>query len=101
MCSFAQTSVALTRVLCQIFRIGEHPSEIGYITEFIPALIPAEEPFKEVFCITIQLLFKTWRVGHVYRLLPVSKNCEQRDHVFPMEQDKDYAFFSAIKGCSV
>ena len=61
MCSFAQTSVALTRVLCQIFRIGEHPSEIGYITEFIPALIPAEEPFKEVFCITIQLLFKTWR----------------------------------------
>lgn len=60
-CPFALTSVALTRVLCQIFRIGEQPSEIGYITEFIPALIPAEEPFKEVFCITIQLLFKTWR----------------------------------------
>lgn len=60
-CPFAQTSVALTRVLCQIFRIGEQPSEIGYVTEFIPVLILSEEPFMEVFCITIQLLFKTWR----------------------------------------
>lgn len=60
-CPFAQTSVALTRVLCQIFRIGEQLSEIGYITEFIPVLILSDEPFKEVYCITIQLLFKTWK----------------------------------------
>lgn len=58
-CPFAQTSIALAKVLCQIFRIGEPPSEIGY--EFIPALVWNEEPFKEVFCIGIQLLFKTWR----------------------------------------
>ena len=58
-CPFAQTSIALTKVLCQIFRIGEPPSEIGY--EFIPVLVWNEEPFKEVFCIGIQLLFKTWR----------------------------------------
>ena len=58
-CPFAQTSIALTKVLCQIFRIGEQPSDIGY--EFIPVLVWTDEPFKEVFCITIQLLFKTWR----------------------------------------
>ena len=58
-CPFAQTSIALTKVLCQIFRIGEPPSDLGY--EFIPVLVWSEEPFKEVFCITIQLIFKTWR----------------------------------------
>ena len=58
-CPFAHASVALTKVLCQIFRIGEPPSVIGY--EFIPVLVWTDEPFREVFCITIQLLFKTWR----------------------------------------
>lgn len=58
-CPFAQTSIALTKVLCQLFRIGEPPSDIGY--EYIPCLVWNEEPFKEVFCIAIQLLFKTWR----------------------------------------
>ena len=60
-CPFAQTSVALTKVLCSIFRIGEQPADIGYVTEFIPLLILNDDPFKEIFCITIQLLFKTWR----------------------------------------
>lgn len=58
-CPFAHTSITLTRLLCQLLRIGEPPSEIGY--EYIPILVWSEEPFKEVFCITIQLLFKTWR----------------------------------------
>ncbi|XP_003386618.1 PREDICTED: engulfment and cell motility protein 1-like [Amphimedon queenslandica] len=61
-CPFAKTSVALTKVLCSIFRIGEQPADISYnVTEFIPLLILNEEPFKEIYCITIQLLFKTWR----------------------------------------
>ena len=59
-CPFAQTSIALTKVLCLLFRIGEQ-SEIGYFSEFIPLMILNEEPFKEIFCVTIQLLFKTWR----------------------------------------
>lgn len=58
-CPFAHTSITLTRVLCQLLRIGEQPSEIGY--EYIPILVWSEEPFKEVFSIAIQLLFKTWR----------------------------------------
>ena len=58
-CPFAQTSISLVKVLCQIFRIGEPPSDIGY--EFIPVLVQNENPFKEMFCVAIQLLFKTWR----------------------------------------
>ena len=58
-CPFAHTSIALAKVLCQLLRIGEQPSEIGY--EYIPILVWHEDPFKEVFCIAIQLLFKTWR----------------------------------------
>ena len=58
-CPFAQTSIALTKVLCQMLRVGEPPSEIGY--DYVPVLVWSEEPFKEVFCVVIQLLFKTWR----------------------------------------
>lgn len=60
-CPFALMSVALTKVLCMLFRIGEQFTDIGYFQEFIPLLIMNEDPFKEIFCITIQLLFKTWR----------------------------------------
>ncbi len=58
-CPFAHTSIALARLLCQLLRIGEQPSEIGY--EYIPIFVWSEEPFKEAFCVAIQLLFKTWR----------------------------------------
>ena len=58
-CPFAHASIMLTRVLCQLFRIGEPPSEIGY--EFIPCLVWSSDPFKDVYCVTIQLLYKTWR----------------------------------------
>ena len=58
-CPFAHASAMLTKVLCQLFRIGEPPSEIGY--EFIPCFVWASDPFKEIYCITIQLLYKTWR----------------------------------------
>ena len=58
-CPFAQTSIALTKVLCQMLHIGEPPSEIGY--NYVPIFVWTENPFKEVFCVVIQLLFKTWR----------------------------------------
>ena len=58
-CPFTQTSIALTKVLCQMLRIGEPPSEIGY--DYVPIFVWTENPFKEVFCVVIQLLFKTWR----------------------------------------
>ena len=60
-CPFAQMSVALTKILCQLFRIGDQFADIGYFHECIPLLILNDDPFKEIFCVTIQLLFKTWR----------------------------------------
>ena len=58
-CPFADASIALTKVLCQIFRVGEPPIERAH--EFIPVVVIHDEPLKEIFCVTIQLLFKTWR----------------------------------------
>ena len=58
-CPFAHASAMLTKVLCQLFHVGEAPSEIGY--EFIPCFVWAADPFKDVFCVTVQLLYKTWR----------------------------------------
>ena len=58
-CPFADASVALTKVLCNIFRVGEPPIELAH--EFIPLIVTNDEPFKDIFGVTIQLLFKTWR----------------------------------------
>eukprot|EP00731_Ephydatia_muelleri_P000114 Em0001g114a len=54
-----KSNIALTKVLCQIFRVGEPPIERAH--EFIPVVVIHDEPLKEIFCVTIQLLFKTWR----------------------------------------
>ena len=58
-CPFADASIALTKVLCQIFRIGEPP--IVGAHEFIPVIVTSDEPIKEMYVVTIQLLHKTWK----------------------------------------
>ena len=58
-CPFADASVALTKVLCQIFRIGEPPINLTH--EFIPVIVIHDDPFKDIFCVTIEQLFKTWK----------------------------------------
>ena len=51
-CPFADASIALTKILTQILDRAQ---------EFIQLIVIHDEPFKEIFCIAIQLLFKTWR----------------------------------------
>ena len=58
-CPFARASISLTKILCSIFKIGEPPSDLAY--NFLPMLLWSDHPLEEVFCYTIQLLFKTWR----------------------------------------
>jgi engulfment/cell motility protein 1 len=58
-CPFAQASIRLTKMLCQIFKVGESPSDIE--VSFLPPLVGSDSPFEELFCVTIQLLYKTWR----------------------------------------
>ena len=58
-CPFAQASIRLTKMLCQIFKVGESPSDLE--VSYLPPLVGSDAPFEELFCITIQLLYKTWR----------------------------------------
>ncbi|XP_058823162.1 engulfment and cell motility protein 1 [Topomyia yanbarensis] len=58
-CPFGRTSIELVKVLCDILRIGESPSEHGQ--EFHPMFFTHDHPFEEFFCICIVVLNKTWK----------------------------------------
>ncbi|XP_050084478.1 engulfment and cell motility protein 1 [Anopheles aquasalis] len=58
-CPFGRTSIELVKVLCEIFRIGESPSEQGQ--EFYPMFFTHDHPFEEFFCLCIVVLNRTWK----------------------------------------
>lgn len=59
-CPFARTSIALTKMLCEVLEIsGEPPSDSG--KDFYPIFFTMDFAFEEFFCICIQRLYKTWR----------------------------------------
>ena len=58
-CPFGRASVELVRILCELLKIGEAPSEQG--ASFQPLFFTHDSPFEECFCICIVLLNKTWK----------------------------------------
>lgn len=58
-CPFGRTSIELTKLLCDILKIGEPPTEQG--KTFYPMFFTHDHPFEEFFCICIVLLNKTWK----------------------------------------
>lgn len=58
-CPFGRTSIELVKLLCEILRIGESPTEQGQ--EFYPMFFTHDHPFEEFFCICIVILNKTWK----------------------------------------
>ncbi|KAJ9594640.1 hypothetical protein L9F63_027378, partial [Diploptera punctata] len=58
-CPFGRTSVELVKLLCEVLRIGEAPSEQGQ--NYHPMFFTHDHPFEEFFCICIILLNKTWK----------------------------------------
>lgn len=58
-CPFGSTSIELTKLLCEILKIGEHPTDQGQM--FYPMFFTHDHPFEEFFCICIVLLNKTWK----------------------------------------
>lgn len=58
-CPFGRASVELVRILCDVLKIGEAPSEQG--ESFQPLFFTHDHPFEECFCICIILLNKTWK----------------------------------------
>ncbi|KAL0267620.1 UNVERIFIED_CONTAM: hypothetical protein PYX00_009836 [Menopon gallinae] len=58
-CPFGRTSVELVKLLCEVLRIGEPPSEQGQ--NYHPMFFTHDHVFEELFCICIVLLNKTWK----------------------------------------
>ncbi|CAH1105711.1 unnamed protein product [Psylliodes chrysocephalus] len=58
-CPFGRASVELVRILCDILKIGEPPSE--QCVTYQPLFFTHDHPFEECFCICIVLLNKTWK----------------------------------------
>ncbi|KAK2162225.1 hypothetical protein LSH36_101g00020 [Paralvinella palmiformis] len=55
----AEASIEMTKVLCDVLKVGEPPTEDGRV--YYPMLFTHEKPFEELFCICLQLLNKTWK----------------------------------------
>ncbi|XP_058475019.1 engulfment and cell motility protein 1 isoform X2 [Solea solea] len=58
-CPFGRSSIELTKMLCEILKVGELPSE--NCLDFHPMFFTHDRSFEEFFCISIQLLNKTWK----------------------------------------
>lgn len=58
-CPFGRTSIELVKLLCDILRIGEPPSEQS--VDFHPMFFTHDHPFEEFFCICIITLNRTWK----------------------------------------
>ncbi|XP_020643817.2 engulfment and cell motility protein 1 isoform X2 [Pogona vitticeps] len=58
-CPFGRSSIELTKMLCDILKVGELPSET--CNDFHPMFFTHDKAFEEFFCICIQLLNKTWK----------------------------------------
>uniref|UniRef100_A0A452V281 Engulfment and cell motility 3 n=1 Tax=Ursus maritimus TaxID=29073 RepID=A0A452V281_URSMA len=57
-CPFARSSIQLTVLLCELLRVGE-PCE--WDGDFSPMFFGQDQSFHELFCVSIQLLNKTWK----------------------------------------
>ena len=58
-CPFGRASIELTKLLCEILKIGQPPTDHG--TTFYSMLFTHDHAFEEFFCICIVLLNKTWK----------------------------------------
>ncbi|XP_066250253.1 engulfment and cell motility protein 1 [Euwallacea similis] len=58
-CPFGRASVELVRILCELLKIGEAPSE--QCVAYQPLFFTHDHPFEECYCICIVLLNKTWK----------------------------------------
>lgn len=58
-CPFGRASVELVKILCDLLKIGDAPSE--QCVAFQPLFFTHDHPFEECYCICIVLLNKTWK----------------------------------------
>ena len=58
-CPFGKSSIEITKMLCEILKIGEQPTELG--EDFYPMFFTHDHAFEEFYCICVQLFNKTWK----------------------------------------
>lgn len=58
-CPFARAAIEVTKLLCEILKIGDAPSEQG--TTFHPMFFNHDHPFEELFCNCVVVVNKTWK----------------------------------------
>lgn len=58
-CPFGRSSVELVRLLCNVLKISEQPSE--QTTTYHQIFFSHDNPFHELYCVCIVLLNKTWK----------------------------------------
>ncbi|XP_040109308.1 engulfment and cell motility protein 3 isoform X1 [Oryx dammah] len=58
-CPFARSSIQLTVLLCDLLHVGEPCSETAQ--DFSPMFFGQDQSFHELFCVSIQLVNKTWK----------------------------------------
>ncbi|XP_015780997.1 engulfment and cell motility protein 1 [Tetranychus urticae] len=58
-CPFAKSAIQVTKLIAELFKIGEAPSDEGKL--FYPMFFNADHPVEEFFCICVPLLNKTWK----------------------------------------
>ncbi|KXJ24225.1 Engulfment and cell motility protein 1 [Exaiptasia diaphana] len=58
-CPFARSSIALTKLLCELLKVSDESyAEAG---DYYPIFFTTDYGFEEFFCICIQLVNKTWK----------------------------------------
>ncbi|XP_065676231.1 engulfment and cell motility protein 1-like [Hydra vulgaris] len=58
-CPFAKSSKHLTKMLCEVLNVGEPISDTE--EQFQPMFFTTDNVFEELYCVSIQLLNKTWK----------------------------------------
>jgi len=58
-CPFARAAIELTKLLCELLKIGDAPTEQG--TTFHPMFFNHDHPFEELFCNCVVVVNKTWK----------------------------------------
>nr|CAB3242135.1 engulfment and cell motility protein 1-like [Phallusia mammillata] len=58
-CPFGKSSICITKMLCDVLKIGEQPTETGQ--DYYPMFFTHDHAFEEFFCTCILLLNKTWK----------------------------------------
>nr|CAG4641514.1 EOG090X02BW [Eurycercus lamellatus] len=58
-CPFVRAAIELSKLLCEILKIGEPPTEQG--TSFHAMFFNSDHPFEELFCHCLVVVNKTWK----------------------------------------